>query len=865
VTLGDGDDSLVATAAPVAVDVDGGDGDDRITGGPLADALGGGAGRDTFHVRDTATDTVDCGAGADDASDADPADADPHDTLTACEETPATAGVPDTFVVSGAPAATNETTADFVFSASEPAARFECSLDGAAFSACGAEHTFGGLAPGPHVLDVRAVDLIDNADPVPARHTWTVDRTPPQATFVARPAAVTGDATPAFEVAVSEPATLTCSLDGGTYVACSPTPSYFGLVDGAHDLRVLSRDAAGNETVIAAAWAQDTVRPQTHLTSGPATSAPVTTAQATLTFASPDGVRFECSLDGAAWTSCASPVTYRGLADGAHSFAVRAVDAAGNVDGTPAGRAWTVRADGAPTARIAVTRDGDGFVLDARASTDPEGGALIYRWQRNGEPAGGTPTIRHVAPDREARDVFVVTVTDRTGRQGRATVALRTRAAGQSAAHEAVEVIRFGSGTRPAAGARARIAALRALVRSASAIRIEGHARPSASASRLSRRRAQAVRALLVTGAAAGTKVTVLARGAARPVAGNRTAAGRARDDRVVVTVTYHALAERLVTEQEGNAAVRYTTAPEPVPAVAGRALKLFAFYSAVPGALRRLQEVGARVDVLAPNWYSLSPRTGAVRGGRPDAKVMALSRQLRFDVWPVVNAAMNGSALIDSAAGRAKIVDRIGALAARHRLAGVTLDMEEMAPRQKGAFSALVAALAAELHRSHRKLAVYSVRRTETQVTDSAAAYDWPALARAADLVLASGYNEHSANGTPGPVTTRGGFERVAQYAASVSRTKVAPTMGAFGWQWTGAGGRMISSATAERRWPVRAELGSADGRAVISGSTRTHFESAEDLWAREQAALRAGARWMGLFTLGREPERFWERSATR
>ena len=95
---------------------------------------------------------------------------------------------------------------------------------------------------------------------------------------------------------------------------------------------------------------------------------------------------------------------------------------------------------------------------------------------------------------------------------------------------------------------------------------------------------------------------------------------------------------------------------------------------------------------------------------------------------------------------------------------------------------------------------------------------------------------------------------------------TKVAPTIGAFGYQWAdGAAGKMISSAAAERRWPVRAEVGSADGRTETTGATRTYFESAEDLWAREQAARRAGARWIGLFSLGREPDRYWERSLAR
>ena len=191
---------------------------------------------------------------------------------------------------------------------------------------------------------------------------------------------------------------------------------------------------------------------------------------------------------------------------------------------------------------------------------------------------------------------------------------------------------------------------------------------------------------------------------------------------------------------------------------------------------------------------------------------------------------------------------------------------MEEMLPRQRAPYSTLVAQLAGALHAAHRKLAVYAVRRTATDVDDGAAAYDWPALARAADLVLASGYNEHSADTSPGPVTTGAGFAAVAQYAAATSQTKVAPAMGAFGYEWAGGGARMVSSADAERRWPVAAEPGSADGRHATDGPRRRRGSSRPRTCGRASArAAQAGARWIGLFTLGREPARYWERSAAR
>ena len=59
-------------------------------------------------------------------------------------------------------------------------------------------------------------------------------------------------------------------------------------------------------------------------------------------FTSPTATAFQCRLDGSAWATCTSPHSMTDLADGPHTFEVRAVSPLGTPDTSPAAHVWTI-------------------------------------------------------------------------------------------------------------------------------------------------------------------------------------------------------------------------------------------------------------------------------------------------------------------------------------------------------------------------------------------------------------------------------------------------------------------------------------------------------------------------------------------
>lgn len=255
---------------------------------------------------------------------------------------------PDTQITTTPPPLSNLVDANFSFTGTDPGSdgvtSFECDLDGGGFAACRSPRTFSTLTDGSHTVRVRALDEAGNVDSSPAAYTWIVDTAAPEATMTTGPPNPTNNTSGTLTFAGVDAVSFECKLDGGAFEACVSPRSYQALRDGQHTFQARAIDAAGNvgSKVATTKWLVDTTAPAASITSNPAN--PTHSTSPSFSFKAEDSgssvARFECELDSGGFSACTSPQAYASLNHGSHTFRVRSIDNAGNVEGNPPSYTW---------------------------------------------------------------------------------------------------------------------------------------------------------------------------------------------------------------------------------------------------------------------------------------------------------------------------------------------------------------------------------------------------------------------------------------------------------------------------------------------------------------------------------------------
>lgn len=205
------------------------------------------------------------------------------------------------------------------------------------------------LAPGSHQLQV--VSGLEEAWLLHPEPVTVVSLAPPADPVVAEPAnaAFTNDTTPLFR-GTAQPGTRVIVAISGTDVGSTDVDAAgnwslslaTALAEGTYSAFVRAESSGGEASgAVEVIFTVDTTPPNTSITQYPAEVTSSTSF--TLRWTSTTGtIRYECKLDGGEYVACLPPYQLTELAEGGHSFFVRAMDRAGNVELEPASVTWSI-------------------------------------------------------------------------------------------------------------------------------------------------------------------------------------------------------------------------------------------------------------------------------------------------------------------------------------------------------------------------------------------------------------------------------------------------------------------------------------------------------------------------------------------
>jgi hypothetical protein len=291
-------------------------------------------------------------------------------------------GAPVLTIDAGPTGPTNDNMPEFEFH-TDAEATFECSIDQgeANYGPCteeGSHTTTESLEDGNYTFRVRATDLEEEPGETVAIRDFSVDTIAPTVSINSGPSGPVTDNTPSFGFTGEDGATFECSVDqgGASYSVCSSPYTPATLPDGSYIFRVRATDEAGNVSPVdTREFSVDTIDPETTITSQ--TLGTTDDTSPIFTFNANEGsVTFECRRDNEDFAPCSSPKAYSSLTEGPHEFAVRATDAAGNVDPTPEVENFTIDFT---NPRLAIISGPEGPTQDSTPSFgfDAEGGTDV--------------------------------------------------------------------------------------------------------------------------------------------------------------------------------------------------------------------------------------------------------------------------------------------------------------------------------------------------------------------------------------------------------------------------------------------------------------------------------------------------------
>jgi cellulose synthase/poly-beta-1,6-N-acetylglucosamine synthase-like glycosyltransferase/peptidoglycan/xylan/chitin deacetylase (PgdA/CDA1 family)/spore germination protein YaaH len=205
------------------------------------------------------------------------------------------------------------------------------------------------------------------------------------------------------------------------------------------------------------------------------------------------------------------------------------------------------------------------------------------------------------------------------------------------------------------------------------------------------------------------------------------------------------------------------------------------------------LKENLGSLDTVIAEWLHLSGEDGTIReddsirtahvtdyirARRPDIALVPLVNNWNGHTWEGAKL----TRMLANPVARKHTIDQLLAFVESHHYAGISIDFENVAAKAQPDFQRFIAELYAVMHPKNLTVSV--------NVPASDASFDYRRLVGNADYLILMAYDEHWADGRPGPIASLPWFAKVLrERQRDIPANKMVVAIGNYAYDWGPAG----------------------------------------------------------------------------
>lgn len=247
------------------------------------------------------------------------------------------------------------------------------------------------------------------------------------------------------------------------------------------------------------------------------------------------------------------------------------------------------------------------------------------------------------------------------------------------------------------------------------------------------------------------------------------------------------------------------------------------------PTSWHSLEAHADSIDYVAPQWVTIDA-CGNI-GSRDNLTLVAFARSRGIRILPSLltsNADLNHH-LLTNGTSAARAVEQIVDYVVSEGYDGLDLDLENIKPGDRAAYTEFVRQLSVAMHRKGKMLTAAIPAKTYDATTGWAGAYDYAAIGPHFDLITIMTYEYSSPTGKPGSTAPLDWVDRVISFATNqIAPERVLVGIAFYGYDWDITNGgrarslRYPQAAALARKFGIPIALDPATKSATFSYTLR-------------------------------------------